>query len=84
MPARIAGRMLHRSTTRTADAAEAVRLKAQSFMIDGEAVVIGRDGVSRFEELRRREGARTALVYAFDLIEHDGEDLSLLYLTLND
>jgi bifunctional non-homologous end joining protein LigD len=25
--------------------------------------------------LSRREGARTAILYAFDLIEHDGEDL---------
>jgi bifunctional non-homologous end joining protein LigD len=29
----------------------------------------------RFEELSRREAARTAILYAFDLIEHDGEDL---------
>jgi bifunctional non-homologous end joining protein LigD len=55
--------------------AEAARLKAESFMIDGEAVVIGPDGLSRFEELRRREGARTAMLYAFDLIEQDGADL---------
>lgn len=27
------------------------------------------------EELRRREAARTAILYAFDLIELDGEDL---------
>jgi ATP-dependent DNA ligase len=25
--------------------------------------------------LSRREAARTAILYAFDLIEHDGEDL---------
>jgi len=31
--------------------------------------------LSRFEELRRREAARSAIFYAFDLIEHDGEDL---------
>jgi ATP-dependent DNA ligase len=31
--------------------------------------------VSRFEELRRREGARAAILYAFDLIEQGGEDL---------
>jgi bifunctional non-homologous end joining protein LigD len=30
--------------------------------------------LSRFEELSRREAARTAILYAFDLIEHDGED----------
>src|SRR5215469_2295907 len=56
-------------------AAAAGRIKAESFTIDGEAVVLGPDGLSRFEELRRREAARTAVLYAFDLIEHDGEDL---------
>jgi hypothetical protein len=28
-----------------------------------------------FEELSRREAADTAVLYAFDLIEHDGEDM---------
>ena len=56
-------------------AAAAERIKAKSFSIDGEAVVLGPDGLSRFEELSRREAARTAILYAFDLIEHDGEDL---------
>jgi bifunctional non-homologous end joining protein LigD len=56
-------------------AAAAERIKAKSFTIDGEAVVLGPDGLSRFEELSRREAARTAILYAFDLIEHDGEDL---------
>jgi hypothetical protein len=50
-------------------------IKAKSFTIDGEAVVLGPDGLSRFEELSRREAARTAILYAFDLIEYDGEDL---------
>jgi bifunctional non-homologous end joining protein LigD len=50
-------------------------IKAKSFTIDGEAVVLGPDGLSRFEELSRRGAARTAILYAFDLIEHDGEDL---------
>jgi len=56
-------------------AAAAAQIKAKSFTIDGEAVVLGPDGLSRFDELRRREAARTAVLYAFDLIEHDGEDL---------
>src|SRR5215813_302720 len=51
------------------------RIKAKSFTIDGEAVVLGADGLSRFEELSRREAADTAILYAFDLIEHDGEDM---------
>jgi bifunctional non-homologous end joining protein LigD len=63
-------------TARLAAIAEAAeRIKAKSFTIDGEAVVLGPDGLSRFEELSRREAARTAVLYAFDLIEHDGEDL---------
>ena len=37
--------------------------------------MLGPDGLSRFEDLSRREAARTAILYAFDLIEHDGEDL---------
>jgi bifunctional non-homologous end joining protein LigD len=56
-------------------AAAAERIKATSFTIDGEAVVLGPDGLSRFDELRRRAAAQTAILYAFDLIEHDGEDL---------
>jgi bifunctional non-homologous end joining protein LigD len=51
------------------------RIKAKSFTIDGEAVVFGPNGSSRFEELSRREGARAAILYAFDLIEHDGDDM---------
>jgi hypothetical protein len=56
-------------------AAAAQRIKAKSFTIDGEAVVVGPDGLSRFEELSRCESARTAILYGFDLVEHDGEDL---------
>jgi bifunctional non-homologous end joining protein LigD len=35
----------------------------------------GPDGLSRFDDLRRRDAARTAVLYAFDLIEHDGQDM---------
>jgi ATP-dependent DNA ligase len=56
----------------SAIAAAAELVKAKSFTIDGEAVVLGPDGLSLFDELRRREGARAAMLYAFDLIEHDG------------
>jgi bifunctional non-homologous end joining protein LigD len=51
------------------------KLKARSFTIDGEAVVIGFDGLSQFDALRSREGARSAALFAFDLIELDGADL---------
>jgi ATP dependent DNA ligase domain len=56
-------------------AAAAEMIKAKSFTIDGEAVVLGPDGLSQFEELSRREAARTAILYAFDLIERHGKDL---------
>jgi ATP-dependent DNA ligase len=49
-------------------------IAAKSFTLDG-ALVVGPDGLSRFEELRRREAAHKAILFAFDLIEHDGEDL---------
>jgi bifunctional non-homologous end joining protein LigD len=50
-------------------------IKAKTFTIYGEAVVLGPDGLSRFEEFSRRQAGRTAILYAFDLIEHDDEDL---------
>jgi bifunctional non-homologous end joining protein LigD len=59
----------------SAIAAAAERIEAESLTIDGEAVVVGPDGLSRFEDLRRREAAQSAVLYAFDLIEHDGADL---------
>ena len=63
-------------TTRLpAIAATAEQIRAKSFTLDGEAVVVGPDGLSQFDVLRRRDAARSAILYAFDLIEHDGEDL---------
>jgi bifunctional non-homologous end joining protein LigD len=57
------------------DRPSAAQIEARSFTVDGEAVVLGPDGLSRFEELSCREAADTAILYAFDLIEHDGEDM---------
>ena len=55
-------------------AESAARLGARSFTIDGEAVVIGPDGLTDFEALRRRGAGDIAVLYAFDLIELDGSD----------
>lgn len=53
----------------------AKRLRAQSFLIDGEAVVCRPDGLSDFDALRNsRRGDEVSLI-AFDLIEFHGEDL---------
>jgi ATP-dependent DNA ligase len=46
----------------SAIAAAAKGIKAESFTIDGEAVVLGPNGLSRFEELRSREAAHAAIL----------------------
>ena len=53
----------------------AAKLRAKSFTIDGEAVVCGPNGVAVFEALHRRGTVTEAMLYAFDLLELDGEDL---------
>jgi bifunctional non-homologous end joining protein LigD len=49
--------------------------QAQSFLIDGEVVVCRDDGVSDFKALHSRRRDHDAVLFAFDLIEHQGEDL---------
>jgi bifunctional non-homologous end joining protein LigD len=56
-------------------AATAMKLRAQSFTLDGEACVCGPDGIAVFDALHRRGTVREAMLYAFDLLELDGEDL---------
>jgi bifunctional non-homologous end joining protein LigD len=46
-------------------------LRARSFLLDGEAVACDGDGLPVFDRLRDRR----VFLYAFDLIELDGEDL---------
>jgi bifunctional non-homologous end joining protein LigD len=53
----------------------AVALRCTSFTLDGEAVVCGPDGVAIFDALHRRGTVSEAMLYAFDLLELDGEDL---------
>ena len=43
--------------------------------IDGEAVSALDDGTPDFHALRSRRWGHEAVLYAFDLIEHDGDDL---------
>jgi bifunctional non-homologous end joining protein LigD len=57
------------------------KLRARSFTLDGEAVVCGEDGVAVFEALHRRHKAGDAILYAFDLLEFDGEDFRPLPLS---
>jgi bifunctional non-homologous end joining protein LigD len=53
-------------------------LKVKSVTLDGEGVVCRADGVSDFDRLRAavgRMGSRDAFLYAFDLLELDGENM---------
>jgi ATP-dependent DNA ligase len=57
----------------------ALRLKAQSFLIDGEAVIPRADGMSNFRALRSR-ASHDAVLFAFDLLMHQDADLRDLAL----
>ena len=53
----------------------ALSIKARSFLIDGEAVFLGCDRTPDFHALRSRGRGAEAVLFAFDLLELDGEDL---------
>jgi bifunctional non-homologous end joining protein LigD len=61
----------------------ASRLKAQSFLIDGEAIVRRPDGLSDFDALRYRRRGHNVTLVAFDLIELQADDLRDLQLDVN-
>ena len=50
-------------------------IKASSFLIDGEAVIARDDGTPDFHALRSKRRGHEAVLFAFDLIEHNGADL---------
>jgi bifunctional non-homologous end joining protein LigD len=50
-------------------------LRSQSCIIDGEAVACRNDGIADFDRIRYRRHDRGVFLYAFDLMELDGEDL---------
>jgi bifunctional non-homologous end joining protein LigD len=58
----------------------AAMLRARSFTLDGEAVVSDSDGIAVFDRLHRRQKVTDAMLYAFDLLELNGEDLRSLPL----
>jgi len=51
------------------------RLWSRSYIIDGEAVACDDSGVAQFNRIRYRSYDATVLLYAFDLIELNGDDL---------
>jgi bifunctional non-homologous end joining protein LigD len=52
-----------------------VWLRAGSCIIDGEAVCCGDDGMPSFDRIRYRRHDESVFLYAFDLIELNGDDL---------
>ncbi|MCK1569015.1 DNA ligase [Bradyrhizobium sp. 173] len=53
----------------------ALKNREQQFAIDGEAVVLGVDGVSDFNALHSRRHDDEVQLYAFDILALGGEDL---------
>ena len=53
----------------------ALRINAHSFLIDGEAVIPREDGTSDFHAFRNKGRGSEAMLYAFDLIELNDNDL---------
>jgi bifunctional non-homologous end joining protein LigD len=51
------------------------RLRSRSCIIDGEAVCCNDNGVASFDRIRYRQHDGSVFLYAFDLIELNGDDL---------
>ena len=52
-----------------------LRIKATSFLIDGEAVIFRDDQTPDFQALRSQRRGSEAVLVAFDLLEQSGSDL---------
>jgi bifunctional non-homologous end joining protein LigD len=51
-------------------------------VIDGEAVVLGVDGIADFDALHSRKHEDQVQLYAFDILALDGDDLRGLPLSM--
>src|SRR5204863_3909552 len=51
------------------------RLRSRSCIIDGEAVACGPDGIASFDRIRYRRHDADVFMWAFDLIELNGDDV---------
>jgi bifunctional non-homologous end joining protein LigD len=59
-----------------------LRNRQSSFVIDGEAVLLGMDGRSDFNGLHSRQHYAEVQFYAFDMLVSDGDDIRNLPLTM--
>ena len=60
----------------------ALQNRNTSFVVDGEAVLLGVDGRSNFNGLHSRRHDAEVEFYAFDMLVSDGEDLRKLPLSM--
>jgi len=60
----------------------ALKNRHRQFVIDGEAVVLGVDGIADFNALHSRRHDHEVQLYAFDCLALDGEDLRGLPLSM--
>ena len=60
----------------------ALRVRHKRFAVDGEAVLLGVDGVSDFDGLHSRKHDHEVQLYAFDCLMDDGDDLRRLPLSM--
>src|SRR6201990_3460069 len=60
----------------------ALKNRHKQFVIDGEAVILGADGVSDFNALHSGKLNHEVQLYAFDVLAMDGDDLRPLPLSI--
>ena len=60
----------------------ALKNRIKQFVIDGEAVLLGVDGIADFNALHSRKHDQEVQLYAFDILALDGEDLRGLPLSM--
>ena len=60
----------------------ALKNRHQQYVIDGEVIVLGVDGIADFNALHSRRQDEDVQLYAFDILALDGEDLRKLSLSM--
>ena len=60
----------------------ALKNRFKQFVIDGEAVVLGIDGIADFNALHSRRQDDAVQLYAFDILTLDGDDLRAMPLSM--
>ena len=58
------------------------RIRSTQFVLDGEACILGVDGVADFDDLHSQKHNDEVQLYAFDLLSIEGDDLRELPLHL--